>query len=77
LREVSVLIMVESFTGSEILGLTLVDALSVALTDPIVPLLNAFLSGLVANGEVDLQAAMSNIKNGKIIFFTVRIFLIK
>jgi hypothetical protein len=69
--------MIESFTGSVIFGLTLVDALSVAFTEPIVPLLKAFLSGLVANGKVDLQATMSNKSNGKIIFFTVRIFLIK
>jgi hypothetical protein len=77
LRELSVLLMVESFEGSVMLGLTLVDALSVAFTEPIVPLLKEFLSGLVANGEVDLQAVNNNIKNGKIIFFTVRIFLIE
>jgi hypothetical protein len=70
---VSVLI-IESFTGSVILGLTLVDALSVALTEPIVPLLKELLSGLVANGEVDLQAVASNTKNGKMIFFIFRIF---
>jgi len=61
--------MVESFRGSVILGWSWVEGLSVAFTEPIVPLLKAFLSGLVAKGEVDLQPPNNKIKNRTMTFF--------